>query len=140
MGAFWAVGCSVAAAHGAGKAVQVRIQKHLGSTENIYLMMEQGQAVCLFKHVTFKCGNLSCRSLKPTPGFIIKADRGLHTVFVTALSLASQDIGGCQILGFFFFFFALIFQAAPGSWSVAVTHNQLLNVRNEVQSAPGKML
>lgn len=65
-------------------------------------MMEQGQAACLFKHVTFKCGNLSCRSLKRSPGFIIKADKGLHTVFVTALSLASQNIGGCQILELFF--------------------------------------
>lgn len=78
--------------------VQVRIQKHLGVTEKINLMMEQGQAACLFKHVTFKCGNLS-----RSPGFIIKADKGLHTVFVTALSLASQDVGGCQILGLFFF-------------------------------------
>lgn len=110
-------------------------------------MVEQGQAACLFKLVTFKCGNLSCTSLKRSPGFIIKADKGLHTVFVTALSLASQDVGGCQILGLFFFitiFFALILRAAPGGWrgeqSVAVTHHQLLNVRNEVQSAPGKML
>lgn len=134
VGAFWAVGCSVGPAHGAGQDTKAQ--------KTFTLLMEQEQAACLFKHVTFKCGNLSCRSLKRSPGFIIMADKGLHTVFVTALSLASQDIGGCQILGLFFF--ALILQAAPGSWrgerSVAGTHNQLLNVRNEVQSAPGKTL
>lgn len=71
----------------------------------LILMMEQmqQQPACLLKYITFKHGNrLSYRSLKPSLCFIVKADKGLHTVYVIALSLASGDVRGCQLLGHVF--------------------------------------
>lgn len=69
------------------------------------LVMEQmqQQAARLFKRVTFKRRKLlSYRGLKHGCCFIIKADKGFHAVYVIALSLARKDIGGCQLLLWFF--------------------------------------
>lgn len=72
----------------------------------LILMMEQmqQQPACLLKYITFKHGNsLSYRSLKPSPCFIVKADKGLHTVYVIALSLASGDVTRVPTVGAYFF-------------------------------------
>lgn len=109
MDARWAASCSVGASRcvgqsGAGAGQVMRAQE---GQEVLTLMLEQmqQQAACLLKHVTFNRRNLcSHRSLNCHPCFIIKADKGPHTVYAFALSLACKDIGGCPLLGLGFLY------------------------------------